>query len=350
MDCVHVEQGLLQLIKTMKGLRTISLPRYFLTHDITEALGIHPSIETILHSIDWPGDPDYQPAGTRVRFQEGWFLNLGRISIDVSPGHLITLLQNPYRPPQLYSIKLTTLRERVDIDEIRELFVTIPQAYPNLTRLLLDMFYPPEDTDGMTGDGVKAAKNRISFDIIRPLLKCSRMQTFRIWHNNPLEVSESDTLELAKSWPRLVHLDFGEDPHIRPDMPQGLPMIVLTHFAIHCRRLQTLYLYVDTSTGTSFDNVVPRPIPKFNTTLEWLSFGTSPVADVYQTARILSQMCDHDPVTIGYGAGPCHIGAQEEGDYGSRNDEWAEVSKLFKSLYRYRKTLETRHPDSYGKL
>ncbi|KAG8925613.1 hypothetical protein FRC02_009543 [Tulasnella sp. 418] len=341
LEASMVQSELVYMIGEMESLKKIMLPRHYHTKEITEALGTHPSIDCILHSVDWDAHPSYEDIGNKFTFEAGWFINLRRLSLDTKLGDVIELIRNPSRPPKLYSLKVSALRIPIDMEELRTLLRELPQVYPNLTRLLFDLFHSQINVQE---DNLSMAQARIPFDVLRPLLSCSQMQTFRLGHNHPLDVTEADVLELTHQWPKLVNLYFGEDPVITANMAPGLPMKVLAHFAANCRRLQIIHLYLDTSTWKSFEASIPRPIPIFSSTLEWICFGTSVAADDYEIAVILSEMCDHGPVEIGYGRGPFNLASQGHLADDPRNSimMWAEVNRQFKTLYRYRKTLEAR--------
>ncbi|KAG8961376.1 hypothetical protein FRC03_005429 [Tulasnella sp. 419] len=338
----QMEVAVSNCIESLKCLKQVHLAPFYHTDLIVQTMGCHPTLQAIRRALRDGVSLPVSEDCARFKFQEGWFSRLETLRVDAKLTSIIDMLQNPHRPPKLTSLGWSAMREPIDNSELRSLFSAIANAYPEIQSLNIDMFHTASSLSSSNTSDIKSenptsglASQQISFEDIRPLLSCQKIHTFFIGHNNPLIITPDDIALITESWTYLEYIGLNEDPVVTPTLAPGLPLSVLALFT-KLSRLKMIYLYVDPSTASDYLRAHSTGLPKLNNVTE-ICFGTSPVEDVFQMAKIIQEMCK-ETVKICYGAYNWHtsaMGMSKKQASNERNQDWREVRKLVGLLWQY---------------
>jgi len=198
--------------------------------------------------------------------QCGFFPVLRRLRVDVLNCSIINPLFHAYRLTHLSQLLIHTCTLEKP-GSIRSFLSMVASYCPSITMLVfscarLPNFIPPPREDILT------------FEDLRPILKCTRMNFFSFHHKLPLDISDSDLEEMAKTWTGLCHIYICPYPCYFVEGKLTLWSILMLRHS--CPKLEEIHLYVNTST-LSLDLT---SYPQFNetdkrATLKTLGLGNS---------------------------------------------------------------------------
>ncbi|KAE9403426.1 hypothetical protein BT96DRAFT_990285 [Gymnopus androsaceus JB14] len=181
--------------------------------------------------------------------------------------------------------------------EIRELLSRIAQTCSTMEEVALSF----ENTQTEVINRLKASPAHIiTFDVLRPLLSCSKIRSFEVDVLHPLSLDDADIELFAQSCPCLETLYLGPVPGIlASDNLKKLSFRSLLHLALHCPQIRNLYLYLDAEhIPEGFENVSATAT---FTRLCYFGVGFSPIQDPAQVARVLASFL---PPTVFFSWGP----------------------------------------------
>ena len=147
----------------------------------------------------------------------------------------------------------------------------------------------PENRTVLSSGAIPPADDLLTWDTLRPVLKCPNLTLFELHWETPLAMSHADLEDLAASWPALETLILNPQP-LPSAEPSPLTLDALLPFARHCPRLRTLGLYISASAPHGTLGVTYTPFRS----LRKLDFGVSSIADAAPVALFLSQLCPSD--------------------------------------------------------
>ncbi|KAJ4475010.1 hypothetical protein J3R30DRAFT_635207 [Lentinula aciculospora] len=129
---------------------------------------------------------------------------------------------------------------------------------------------------------------------IRPILQCSRMQSFVLKHPFPVTLDDPFAEEIATSWPNLQDLQLNHVPVIRrKDFKNSFTLRALLPFARHCPILVSLSLLISPTEATCPSSTDIQELPKpFLTKFSSFDVGSSMLYwdDKHQVALTLAQI------------------------------------------------------------
>ncbi|KAG8934937.1 hypothetical protein FRC02_008919 [Tulasnella sp. 418] len=328
-----VEDSVVRFLDDLKRLSSFQLPHCYFTTKIVDALGRHDGLTEIKA---WSRH-EYQAVdlyGAKMVFRDGMFNRLEFLRFDASMEQAISLVQSRHRPPMLSKISLSTLSQPTQPEQLRMFLGALSEAYPNLTLLALNLWRP------MDGE-VDQNNRQLTFNYLRPILTCKKINTFHIGHPLPLNINEEQLGEMIKAWPDLKELSLCEDPYVSSsgDVPTGLPLSVLPMFTT-CRQLELICLYMDTSSiGAYVRGEKPFPNPPLSALprLERLDLGLSPVrCEEYDAAAFFAELLGEKCKLV---SGPTEWHTAVSGtelEASNRNSFWDGVKTLTERLRRFR--------------
>ncbi|KAE9392729.1 hypothetical protein BT96DRAFT_924555 [Gymnopus androsaceus JB14] len=127
--------------------------------------------------------------------------------------------------------------------EVRELISRIAQTCMQVEELSFSYL---NTTTELINELKSSPADLVSFDDLQPLLPYTRIRRFSLKTACPLSLGDSDIERLAQSWPSLRYLYLSPLPGIiLPETPQKLSLRCLLHLAVHCPKIDNLYLYLD---------------------------------------------------------------------------------------------------------
>ncbi|KAJ6498835.1 hypothetical protein C8R45DRAFT_1093132 [Mycena sanguinolenta] len=139
-----------------------------------------------------------------------------------------------------------------------------------LNRVALDHIEVEEwRVSGRPSDNVLSAYV-LSPDVVRPLLAFKGLATIRYQIHPCLDVDDEFLEEMAKAWPEVVELEFGNEAAILQAPRSTLQCLV--SFAQHCPDLLTLGIRMD---ATRIPEFVQVPGSRISSSLDCLCVGTS---------------------------------------------------------------------------
>lgn len=311
------------------------LPPCSATRDVVDVLGRLPMLKEY---VTWafvafapPMDSDM---GMQFNWEAGRFEHLEELSFTTTSLAKASAIVEKRCSPYLRTL-MVTCRSTLDIGAVRQFTTTLATAYPNITAVHILLF----------SDGESSQPEALSFNDIRPLLQCTALSTLRVGHNLPLTYMQADVAEMGAAWPRMRTLQLCEDPTSRDG--SGQPLQTVLAFARAFANLETLALYVDTST-VGATSVIPWGLAMS----DWdvLDFGTSPVdtddvlGAVNRVALFLARISGPD-VSIQSGRGRAHIRTTRSTSESEAEDEareifWSDVASTVRAMHLGRKELE----------
>ncbi|KAE9393371.1 hypothetical protein BT96DRAFT_1023052 [Gymnopus androsaceus JB14] len=204
----------------------------------------------------------------------------------------ITPVVRSYWPPAAFQVFLgpRNLKEIIvasfdpaPAGEVRELISRIAQTCRQIEEVSLSYV----NTSSELINRLKSSPtDLVTFDDLQPLMPYTRITSFILKTACPLSLGDPDIERLAQSWPSLQYLYLSSSPGIIvPKTSQKLSLRCLLHLAIHCPKIDNLYLYLDAEH-------VPDDIETFAafTRLARLAVGFSPINNSAQVTRFLSQI------------------------------------------------------------
>ena len=225
-----------QCLTNWTRLTTVLLPEGYATQDqIFVALSKLPELTSI--SFIWCQEvriPNSKLPLSALNPQS--FPRLKTLKVALKLEGLASLLENPHRPSMIEEIEILD-GYMVQRDSLLPIVRLLPSTYPQLKQISLHL---------TTTASIEAES--ISFDLFRPLLNCSALEEFAIFHGKPLIIHDADVEAMATSWPQLRILGLTPDPFIHKSdfKTQDAPSYeLLKLFASIFPKLQELEVLVD---------------------------------------------------------------------------------------------------------
>ncbi|KII84967.1 hypothetical protein PLICRDRAFT_117337 [Plicaturopsis crispa FD-325 SS-3] len=208
---------------------------------------------------------------------EGAFPSLWDLSLYASLDHVTRFFDQKFSPTNLTMLYVGShvLETPASLCSFLNVIADNCQLLTVLYLELLSCHQPPEPAEDTS----------ISFENLRPLLRCPNVTSFEITHEYPLRVTQDQIEELAHKWPSLKRLSLISDPVVLN--PPSLTLRALLPFARHCPRLGHLGLYVQASVLDIPEHEEIKPFQA----LSQLALGLSDVADEGAVAMVLARLC-----------------------------------------------------------
>lgn len=261
---------MVHIIPLLPKLVRLGLPRYHATTAVLQVMAELPHLEYVdLDGVSGDDDPlDSSPITEPIRQLS--FPSLRTFALATNIPRVIEILNMDF------ASNLTGLYLRIPQFEDRHswkmLFDVIVARCPALVKLEVS-----EDDLPEFGQRVLTAVEQLSFETLRPLLKCAGLQEFEIRHEYPLILTMDDLEVISRAWPQARSILLNVEPLVRfhrnEQSHSALPLEALLPFARNSHQLHTLGLYMDArDPETSIDewNVDPH-VPLVKT----LHVGTS---------------------------------------------------------------------------
>ncbi|KAG8876407.1 hypothetical protein FRB97_004181 [Tulasnella sp. 331] len=316
-------------------LTVARLPPCSATREVVGVLGRLPMLKEY---VTWdfvayraPMDSDI---GMQFDWEAGRYEHLEELSFTTTSLAKASAIVEKRCSPYLRTLMITC-RSTLEIGAVRDFTTTLAATYPNITAIHILLF----------SDSASPQPEALSFNDIRPLLKCTALSTLRLGHNLPMSYTQDDVAEMGAAWPRMRSLQLCEDPTSREGT--GQPLQTVLAFARAFTKLETLALYVDMSTV----NETPS-IPWGLATSDWdvLDFGTSSIDTddlliaVNKVALFLARISGPD-VSIQSGRGRAHVRtavptSESEAEDEAREIFWSDVASTVRAMHLGRKELE----------
>ncbi|RPD53877.1 hypothetical protein L226DRAFT_495192 [Lentinus tigrinus ALCF2SS1-7] len=290
-----IEAGLCQLVGALPKLEDITLPKYTLTPKIIEALSRKENLGVVqFEFLKHQGGGDVADVQEwKPVLREGAFPVLYDFNVNVKLPDMLRFMNARFFPSTLRLLYVHVI-EMVSPQLVRDFFLAVAEKCPHLTGLVFDY----------SGDPAPYVFRRaipedelLTWNTIRPVLKCSKLTSFQLNWASPLALSQADIEELASSWPHLEVLFLNPGPMPTAE-PYPLTLHALIPFAKHCPNIRELGMYINTSDAPATPlpdpaelarllGLTATPFPR----LRHIYFGISSIADSESVALFLSQLC-----------------------------------------------------------
>ncbi|KAI1793729.1 hypothetical protein LXA43DRAFT_203262 [Ganoderma leucocontextum] len=340
----EIENDLCQLVEGLSKLQKVTMPRFTLTNKVIETLSLLPDLGVIQFEFLEQGCGDGTDLGNwNPVLQEGAFPALYEFTISAQIPQMLRFVQGPFFPCNLKSLYFHILNT-TNPSFLHEFLSAVAEACQILSELYLDFVGTPfpivYSKDHADGD-------LVTWNTLRPVLKCPNLTTFLFRWDSPLIISHAEVAELAASWPSLEVLVLNNEapPTSRP---VALTLDALLPFAQHCPNLRELGLCVSATTAVPPGGSAVPALTPFRK-LRTLSFGLSHIAEPEPVALFLSQLCPPGcEITAGIEWGEffaaMEAGTEEDAafllgvlrDTSTWCDHWAEVNRVLPLLTKLR--------------
>ena len=273
-----IEAELISLISPLLRLKTIILPRFYLTTKFTEALSRLPDLMNIqIGQEAGHGDRiDVTPFAPDLTGDS--FPNLLGHSMMATFHDATHFLEKNFSPTNLERLYIES-----DINEaassIHSLVSAISVISQNCLNLKIICLVSYAGIDSLPD--VTQIED-LTIDVLKPLFKLSGLVDVQLLHRHPLALKQQDIEFLASSWPLLTTLKLNHHP-IHYTTPSSLTLEALVPFAKCCPNLKCLCLFVDANDKL----FLPVDLIPFQN-LEMLDLGFSSISGTERVAVYLS--------------------------------------------------------------
>ncbi|KAJ2915067.1 hypothetical protein MD484_g5345, partial [Candolleomyces efflorescens] len=349
-----VEAAILQLVKGWsKTLETLTVPKYWTSTALVEALSSLPHFNTLKASPDIPGV--YDPAR---RFQPNippspkLWPALEMIELAAPFREVIQFLQK--NPLPLTLTALVVYSPRMESREtIRELCTEIAKRCPNVSSLCIAKCYSRPLQQRLH----PTLEECPSIDDLQPVLDGLKLEELAFLHEHPLVFREAKVEEVATKLKDIIFLELNPDPDYTPvsfdhrDFPS---LKSLDIFGRLCPNLSKLSVYLD-NTGVDLKGIKdPHPLPG----LEELIIGGPGLADIGREeallflSKILYEGCTVESGTVNRDRGVPLAITQQRRDFWlgvhqqlpllirAREEEVKVIERLYKAIQRCEREIE----------
>ncbi|KAF9524767.1 hypothetical protein CPB83DRAFT_773231 [Crepidotus variabilis] len=283
---VHdIETELIELLNGLPKLHTITLPRFYLTSNVSEALSRLPNLAIIefqYFAEQGCGNPDdvvpYAPT-----LSEGAFPLLWDHSLTAQFSDVARFFNLDFAPTNI-----TTLYVDSGIDEmassIENFLVVLVENCQLLKYLALVSLRDAGSPQPMEDE----QRFKITMDHLKPIFKLPNLRSLELLHHHSLALQQTDIENIAFSFPAMETLILNNEPVILDE--SSLTMEALGSFARHCPYLTHLGLFIDT-TGiqASLSPSAAMDLIPFKS-LRRLSMGVSIITDDNAASLYLSHI------------------------------------------------------------
>ncbi|KAJ2925780.1 hypothetical protein H1R20_g11311, partial [Candolleomyces eurysporus] len=349
-----VESAVLQLVKGWsKTLETLTVPKYWTSTGLIEALSSLPRFNTLKATPNIPGV--YDPAR---RFQPNippsnrvWPA-LEMLELAAPFREVIQFLQKNPLPPSLTALVVYTPRME-SRETVRDLCIEIARKCPKVQSLCIAKCYSRPLQQRLH----PTLEECPSVDDLQPVLDGLNLEEFAFLHEHPLIFKEAKVEEVATKLKDIVFLELNPDPDYEPatydhrDFPSLKSLDV---FGRLCPNLIKLSIYLD-NTGIDLKTVTdPHPLAA----MDDLVIGGPGLPDIGREeallflSKILYEECTVHSGTVCRDRGvPLPI-AQYRRDFWhavkeqlpllikAREEEVKVIERLYKAIQRCEKEIE----------
>lgn len=282
-----IEEDLAHLLRQLPKLQKVTLPRFYLTTRIAEALSRSDHLFSVEFQYkDDQGVGDFQDTALfRPTFTEGAFPALYDLSVTANFDDTTRFIKAPFSPTNLTQFYVDSGRVIESPDSVHRLISTVSEHCQLVEELYLISGHHPclmvptnEDDSG----------SRITLEVFKPLFKISKLTTFEIAHQYPLLLTQQDIELFASSCPAIETLLLNTEPIYLTE--SSLTLEALVPLARHCSQLKHLGLFMD---ATQIPETTPTTAFK---SLRLLAVGISIIDDeagpALYLSHLLSPKCD----------------------------------------------------------
>lgn len=339
----EIEDDLTDLIQHLPKLKKLVVPLYCLTSKVVEVLSTLQNLGTIqFEFMEQQGEGDVQDVQKfSPSLREGAFPALWDLSLSSHLHDMTKFLSGSFSPTNLTSLYVHVLSVAKP-SAVTNFLDAVAENCLLLTHLYIDSFVP---IDSMIPEGTHSPGDRLTFDDLRPILKCIRLTAFELRWNLPLNISQDDIEELASKWPYLEILMLNCEPvPLGPDQLSSLTLRAVIPFVRHCPNLRELGLYVS-ATAADLDAVTAGPSSPLQPFRQLTRFcvGTSSISEPGPIALFLSQLLPLEcevVAGVSWPEGFSAFRARYQEDMQLRTtewyDRWQEVGRVLPLLTRLR--------------
>lgn len=320
-------------LRTCRSLKSITVPRRWHCPDTLTALGSLPNLEVIrVHRSGEIGTWILCDYVANISFLSHWcrngtFPRLRALGFDDSFTKVINSLQ--LTSPKLTRVEELSFGKGDTVETAREhlpaMLSRIVASCTSLRSICVDLSCVEDNW----------TPEPLSFEAFRTLLSCPSLEKVDIKDNQPIQLQDTDIVDMGRAWPRLTSLTVESAWSLADaDYPSaegrwdlnhlGVPIRWLSNFAAHMPNLEHIGLQVHPTTPPSFS----RNLPTLGR-LRTLSLGTSTVpGEGADLAFFLAALCPSD-VELSWSAHRLEVAdntawgrAKEEFGRASRVKEW----------------------------
>ncbi|RDB15061.1 hypothetical protein Hypma_005428 [Hypsizygus marmoreus] len=321
-------EELVQLVRGLRSLRHITLPREIPAAKFMEALSNLHALHTIsFHYGHSPGFWSQENIPLRPSLNTGAFYSLSSLSICLHFEDAIYLFKMLSVPSQLRMICLDS-PEIESPPKVHDLLVAVAKSAPDLKTLIL---WSSSDADGYTALPT-SPENIIDIKTIRPLFNCRDIRCLDFLLRHTIYLNESDVEEVAKAWPSIQRLVLNHTPkHLHDGV---LTLGSLLPFARHCPHLETLALFISADAVEPARSVL-GPIMR---RLHFFYPGSSDIGDPGIVSLSLSRIFPPGAQVLPYSVTEVNqnIPAPVMQIIQSRSEKWKMVSEMLPILMQAR--------------
>ena len=271
------EVDLVDFIHRLPKLRRITVPRFYITTKIIEALSQLPVLEVIEFQYDDQGCGYYADV---IPFTplvgEGSFTALRDLSLSTTYEDISRFFSLEFSPTNLTSLYIDSPIIETAATIYKFLCAVVNRC--QLLKALSVVSLRSPDSEPDDGD----EHYEITVEHIKPVFKLGNLKTLEVSHRYPLALNIEDLKSLACSWPSLETLILNSEPVLI--LRSDLTLDALLPFASHCPNLVHLGLFVDASRIHA--SSAPVPFKR----LKRLSMGVSIIDDHKSVALYLSRV------------------------------------------------------------
>lgn len=218
-----------------RALTSVTLPHFFLSNTVLEALALLPHIESItLRKRDHIGaSADVTGSPLCIPSSFNHFQSLRHLSIDCSLSALSPFICEASPRLQLNSLHVSSVSFETP-NAIHNFLLTLPAGAPNLETLMLALLTLSVTNVPHTIE--------VTLHTLTPVFSLKKLEAFGITYNQPLALSTADVEVIARSLPNIKRLYLCEssyDTHDRAATTLGLDCLL--SFAKYCPK--PLYLF-----------------------------------------------------------------------------------------------------------
>ncbi|KJA28765.1 hypothetical protein HYPSUDRAFT_33119 [Hypholoma sublateritium FD-334 SS-4] len=343
-----IEEDLTNMLQQLPNIRKITLPHFYSTARIIEALSRLPLLNTIKSKIDAGYGDSLDTASFKPIMTAGAFPALHDLSLMTNFDDIASFVQSPFSPSTLTHFRIQS--DLVEMpDSIHRLASEVSKRFQELKTLRIESIrdysferdYTIEDFADTDCDG-----HNITLETLKHLFELRYLTSFEIHHQYPLHITQQDIETIAFSCPALENLRLCTEPGFC--MKSTLTLAALVPLAQHCTKLKSLGLFMD---ATIVPTMSPT-MPSF-TSLYILFVGLSIIDD--ETPMVyLSQLIPPECVIDAFD--PCGSFLRWDDDLrciaSGRSWLWDRVGSLARKLssVRVQEGLRTRALERAGEF
>ncbi|KAK7442030.1 hypothetical protein VKT23_016307 [Stygiomarasmius scandens] len=275
------------LCKALPSLKDISLPAF---KDVSQIFtSLRSSLELRSLSMNSAVTPPASIAVSSVGgpLGDNAFPLLETVSLSVVKYESLCSFLRTNKLPNLTALTLSTITIE-KAESIRKFMSDLAQCCPLLVKLEMGLFFHTEFKQ-YAKVLPPVERDIITFEDVRPALKCTEITHFSIKHPYPLSLSDPDIEAIASAWSQLEYLHLSHKPLVQSSFDVKKPtfssIFTLTR---RCQNLRILKVVVDTTSGYTFS----QSSGTF-ARLTSLNVGDSPIKsiNVYDVAASLERIC-----------------------------------------------------------